>query len=112
MNIGLHHIVRQYRREDFLNYLKNSPLFKTFIDRVIYVVGIFSVLVLVPQLATILSTRSAEGVSILTWIGFFISSSFWLVYGLLHKEKPIIITNTGALIIDLMVIVSILIYQK
>jgi uncharacterized protein with PQ loop repeat len=111
MNIGLHHIVKEYRSRDFVSYLKNTTWFKAFIDRIIYVVGIFSVCVLIPQLSTILTTKSAEGVSILTWIGFFTSSSFWLAYGLLHKEKPIIITNIGAMILDATIIVAILLYK-
>jgi uncharacterized protein with PQ loop repeat len=111
MNIGLHHIVRQYRKQDFISYLKASPWFKVFIDRAIYVIGIFSVCILVPQLVEIISSKSAEGVSLITWVGFFISSSFWLVYGLIHKEHPIVITNAGALLIDFMIIVSILMYR-
>lgn len=110
MNFGLHHIVDNYRTQDFIDYLKRTDWFKRFIDRFIYVIGIFSVSILVPQLYEILSTKSAEGVSLITWMGFFTSSTFWLIYGILHKVKPIIITNTGAIILHTMIILSIIAY--
>lgn len=112
MNIEIHHFIKKYSLKDGSTELVLNNKFRNFINSFIYLVGFFSVMILIPQLLQILISKDAKGVSLITWAGFFISSSFWLFYGLIHKEKPIILTNSFALIIDALVIVSILFYRK
>lgn len=111
MNIGLHHLVKKYKIEQIPSEVILNNKFREFVNHFIYVVGFFSIIILLPQLLQILISKKAEGVSLLTWIGFFISSSFWLFYGIIHKEKPIILTNTFALAVDALVIASIIFYR-
>lgn len=46
-----------------------------------------------PQIARILRDRSAEGVSLLTWLIFALSGASWLAYGLLLAAPGIIVGN-------------------
>lgn len=108
MNIGIHHFLGKYGD---LN-LKDDPLlqskrFRAFINRSVYAAGTLGVIVIIPQIIKIWVSRDF-GASIFTWIGFFIGSVFWLFYGLVHKEKPIILTNFAVMIADLMVILGLL----
>ncbi len=46
-----------------------------------------------PQIARILRDRSAEGVSLLTWLIFALSGASWLAYGLILGAPGIIVGN-------------------
>lgn len=68
--------------------------------------GAISVAVNIPQLIAIWTSPSIAGVSIISWIGFFLGSLFWLIYGLLHQEKPIIVINGGLLIVQGLIVLG------
>ncbi|MBI2315006.1 hypothetical protein HYU93_03050 [Candidatus Daviesbacteria bacterium] len=114
MNIGLYHFLHKHKNlsENILikeeqvvvSQVHKSKEFCSFIDRGVYAVGILGVLVIIPQILKIWVDKDTNGVSIITWIGFFIGALFWLFYGIIHKEKPIILTNSAVLIADLLVI--------
>ena len=106
MNIGIHHFLRTYKNLDEETLINNRE-FRHFINRSIYIVSIFGVIVIIPQIIKIWIYRDF-GISLLTWIGFLIAATFWLFYGLIHKEKPIIITNSAVIIADLLVISGVL----
>ena len=64
-----------------------------------------------PQLIKILDTKDASGVSLTSWIGFSIFSLVWLIYGLVHKEKPIIFMNFALLIVQSLIAIGTFIYE-
>jgi MtN3 and saliva related transmembrane protein len=90
----------------FLNKKKNKEL----VDKLMYVVGVISPLTALPQLYNIWINKSIVGVSIVSWLLFTVIAACWLVYGLAHKEKPIIINNILWLIVDLIIVVGLIIY--
>lgn len=118
MNIGLHHFLHQHKdlsenilvkeEEVIVKEVRQSKEFCSFIDRGVYAVGILGVLVIIPQILKIWVDRDINGVSVITWIGFSIGALFWLFYGIIHKVKPIILTNFAVLIADLLVISGLL----
>ena len=62
-------------------------------DRAIYVVSIFGPIMTLPQLFKIWTLKSAIGISITSWIAFLVVAIFWLIYGMMHNEKPIIFSS-------------------
>jgi len=80
-------------------------------DKIIYLVGSFGILIFVPQLIKVWSPSSIAGVSLLSWLGLLIASTFWLIYGLIHKAKPIIFLNTLGAVIQLLIVIGILIHR-
>lgn len=81
-------------------------------DKVMYVIGLFAPLMTVPQITKIWYSHDADGVSALSWAGYAFGSTFWFVYGLLHKEKPIIICNGVAAFLQFMVVIGTLMFSK
>ena len=59
------------------------------LDRVIYAVGVIGPLMTIPQLVRIYSLRDASGVSALTWGAYALFDLPWIVYGIVHDERPI-----------------------
>ncbi len=82
-----------------------------FIDKFVMILAMVSPLFEIPQLVEIYSTKSAGSVSLLTWSFFVFMSIPWLIYGIAHKAKPIIILYSLWFLIDSVILVGILIYS-
>jgi uncharacterized protein with PQ loop repeat len=65
------------------------------IDRVVTAAAFIGPLTSLPQIIEIwFVDESAAGVSVLTWSAFVLMAVVWLLYGLVHKQRPVIISNT------------------
>lgn len=90
--------------------LKNKE-HKYIIDRVIMVTGLIGPLASIPQAAQIYTTQDAIGVSLITWSMFELVNATMLVYALVHRLPPLIISNVCWLIIQAIMIVGIVMYS-
>ena len=107
---GLHHFHRRKRI-----YQKHEPYphpdkWKNRMDKLIYVVGIAGPAVAIPQLMNVWFEKNTTGVSPITWSALSVIALFWLIYGIMHKSKPIIITHTGWIIINTLILIGIFIH--
>ena len=100
MHTGLHHALHHTHKK---SEGKTSNLIRL-IDRSAYLMGAVTIAINVPQLITVWTSPSTAGVSIVSWIGFSLGSLFWIIYGLLHHEKPIIVINGGLIIIQVLIV--------
>ena len=80
------------------------------VDRLMSIASVFHPLFAVPQIYSIYSTQSADGVSFWTWLGFLIMGIVFLLYGLAHKIKPFIVMQTLWLAVNLLVVIGIILY--
>jgi uncharacterized protein with PQ loop repeat len=56
------------------------------------------------------STKSALSVALETWVMYFLGSACMCVYGLVHKQKPILFMNLNILPVYVLIIVCTIIY--
>jgi uncharacterized protein with PQ loop repeat len=78
------------------------------LDKIAIVVAFLYPMSGIPQMWEVMN-GSTEGVSLLSWVGFMTFSLFFFIYGIVHKIKPIIITNFLWIVIDAVVVISILV---
>ncbi len=76
---------------------------KRILDIIIYPAGIIGPLLLVPQVIKIWTTRDATGVSAITFFGLMALGLIWIIYGAVHKDRPILIANVGFAILQFLV---------
>lgn len=88
--------------------LSPSNKFKRLLDKVVYFTGIFSVMMAIPQVLHIWIKQNAGGLSLITWATFMVNAVIWSIYGIFHKEKPIIIMYISYFIIDTLIVIGIL----
>lgn len=98
----LHHISRRKKAQKKSKY----PI----LDYLIYIGAAIGPITTLPQAYIIWIEKSAEGVSSITWFGYAAGSLLWLVYGLVHKEYPIIFTNVAMIGVQTVVLTGSLIY--
>lgn len=80
------------------------------VDRLIYFAAIVEPLFSLPQAYQIYHSKSAASVSVLSWLGFEVMTLIWLWYGIVHKEKTILIYQGLFFIIDGSVVIGALLY--
>lgn len=110
MTSGLHHF--HVRKRIHLKHEKypHHNKFIRFMDRFIYFVAISGPLVSIPQAFHIWYYKTSANVSYWTWLGFLFGAIFWLIYGIIHKERPIILANVLWIIIDIVILLGAIIY--
>lgn len=107
---GLHHFHARKRIHQLHEDYPHPNKAKRFMDKAIYVVGIIGPLMTIPQLAKIWIEKNASGVSAASWTAYTVCAIFWLIYGFMHREKPIIITYAVWLLLDAAIIVGVALY--
>jgi len=105
MHEGLHHSIGRSRTKGATKAIR-------LLDRMAYLMGAITVLVNIPQLIAVWASPDAQGVSMISWTGFFLGSCFWVIYGLLHKERPIIVMNVSLMIVQGFIVIGIFTRQN
>jgi uncharacterized protein with PQ loop repeat len=107
---ALHHLTVRKRIHVNHEIYPSKDKVKRVVDKIIYAVGIASVLISIPQLLEIWVGQNASGVSTTSWALWVLTDILWLTYGYLHKIKPIIIAYALAIITDILVVIGSIIY--
>ena len=106
-----HHLHVRKRVHLKLEEYPHPDKLKNFLDKIIYVVGVLGPIMTLPQLFKIWVEKDASGVSLFSWSGYLMTASIWLVYAIVHKEKPLIITYISWIIVEVFLIIGIVIYN-
>lgn len=100
----------KYERRQGLKQQRRSP-YIVFLDKLTFVVGVVGPFTVLPQIYSIFSTHSAAGVSLATWLLIFIVTFPWILYGMAHKEKSIIVSFILWEVMNLAVVIGVLLYR-
>jgi len=77
-----------------------------------YLAAILTTAAFLPQLLKTLKTKKADDVSLTTLIMFIIGVFSWIIYGYKISSTPILIANIITLILNLMILISKIYFQK
>jgi len=103
------HQRRRIKEKKLRNYPSNSKGVR-FLDKIMLLIAVAAPIMTIPQITKIYLLKNAAGVSTITWGAYILLNVPWLIYGFVHKEKPIIISTILWLIINTLVLVGALIY--
>jgi MtN3 and saliva related transmembrane protein len=110
MTQAMHHLHRRIRVYKKLEPIPHPNPHIRMLDKIIYLVGVVGPFITIPQILKIWSTQEALGVSLWSWVGYLILSIIWTIYGVVHKEKPIIVMNLLNVFMQFLVVLGIIIY--
>jgi uncharacterized protein with PQ loop repeat len=111
MSVELHHNIHEHIKDVNKHQRVHEKKWVKTIDDMVMIVGIIALLTSIPQIYQLIITQDGRGVSILTWFLYILSAAFWLLYGIAHEEKPIIINNLLWMIFEFIVVVLAAIYR-
>ncbi|TDO83100.1 MtN3 and saliva related transmembrane protein [Flavobacterium chryseum] len=82
------------------------------IDIVGLFAGICVTVSVIPQIYKVWKTKKVKQISLLTFSVLTFGIAIWVVYGILKKDFPIIITNSVSLFLNLVMVYFIIYYEK
>jgi len=85
---------------------KKKSVKKSKIDSLIYLAVVMGPLLTLPQLYSIW-VQGQKGVSIITWVAYLIGAIIWLIYGIKHNDKPLVMVEAAWILVDIMVIIGV-----
>jgi MtN3 and saliva related transmembrane protein len=87
-----HHIHRRKRRAAGTEPYPSRSFYLRTLDNVAIIAGIIGPIMTVPQIYDIFSSHSAAGVSGLSWLAFGILDIPFILYGIAHHDRLILVT--------------------
>jgi len=81
-------------------------------DYLVYFFMVATPLFEFPQVAAIYRHRSAEDVSLTTWLFFCVDNCVWMIYGLRKKEWPVFFTSLLYEVMEVAIVIGIILYMK
>jgi uncharacterized protein with PQ loop repeat len=107
----LHHIHLRKRVHKNLEQYPHPNKLKFYLDKLIMFIAIGAPLMTLPQIFEIWFYQNAIGVSAISWMAMAFMAFIWLLYGIAHKEKPIIICNFLWMSCDLIIVIGTFMYS-
>lgn len=81
------------------------------IEKAMWVAAILSPFVTIPQIIEVYTTHNVASLSLITWFFYAVTPCIWLLYGILHQDKFIVINNILWAIASTFVCVGIILYR-
>ncbi|MEO6024449.1 MAG: SemiSWEET family transporter [Burkholderiales bacterium] len=79
------------------------------LEKVLRGLSVVTMLMTVPQVLTVWVEASASGVSLVSWLAYFVSACLWFVYGVRKRDKTIYVACVGWIILDAAIVVGVLV---
>lgn len=87
-----------------------NPGFARLLDRIMLPAGLMGPFLGIPQAAKIWIEKDASSMALSTWLLFLIPASLWSLYGIVHREKPIIICNIAWMMLYISIAAGTIVY--
>ena len=110
MSLGLRHVEKR-KKERLSGFPTRSSILKNALDILIYPIAIGGPLAMLPQVIQLYSERDASSLALPTWVLFVCFNIIWFVYGIVHKDRPIILTNMVLAALNFSVVAGILLFR-
>lgn len=111
MSLAIHHLHKRKRVSKKQEPYPANSKWKRFLDKLVYVVGVLGPILTIPQIIKIWIYETAAGISLISWISYFAGAIVLFIYGLSHKEKLLIVMYGCWIIVDIILIISILLFN-
>jgi uncharacterized protein with PQ loop repeat len=110
MTDALHHLHKRKRIHNKLEQYPHPHISKRVIDRLVYIAGIVGPIMSIPQVLRVWVEQEARGISLISYSSYIILDLVWITYGLVHKEKPIVIMYILWTFVNISIVVGALTY--
>jgi MtN3 and saliva related transmembrane protein len=133
---GIHHISKRKRAAETIHLLENiegigektlnqikGKILKSFefypsdkfwiamLDKLLMIIAVVSPLMSLPQVYSIYASQSAGSLSLLSWSSWALFNLPWIVYGFVHKQKPIVVMYILWFLMNMSIVLGIILYS-
>ena len=107
----MHHLHVRKRIYTSLEQFPHPKASIRMFDYLMYAVGLLAPLALLPQVIHLFVYQNAAGLSLPTWCALGVINLLWAIYGDIHKDRLIFLSNTLIAGLDAAMVVGILWYS-
>ena len=100
----------QYKKNRLLGRESNKWWLRLF-EKLMYAVAIAAPLALAPQIYEIFTTKNVSGISLLSWVILTGIHLLWIVYALVHKATPVLVSSFLFILMNIAGILGIILYS-
>lgn len=108
MHLGSRH--QSLRRRGVLPHMRHKLVVRI-MDTLAYCASSLSLFFTLDQVRIIWINHTVEGVSLFAWLFYTNSAFIWLLYGYVHKDRVLIITNCAWVLFSLSIVVGIILFR-
>lgn len=83
---------------------------KQVLEFMIYFVGLLGTILTIPAAYRIWVAQDATGEALVSWLALTLFTPFWILYGILHKKRSLVMTYIVWFAINALVVIGILVY--
>jgi len=109
--VGMHHLSKRKRIHLKKEQYPHPNKWVRWLDKFLLIVAVLGPLITLPQIIEIYFVKNVSGVSIITWGLFALGAIPWIIYGFVHKEKPIVISYALWFVLALLIVVGVVVYS-
>lgn len=112
MHFHLHHLHLRKRKHPSTagDPYPHTSLGIRFLDKLLVFVAVVGPLANISQIIKIYGEMDAEGVSLTSWCMYAVFNIIWIVYGIVHKEKTILLAHILWFLTQAVVVIGIILY--
>lgn len=77
-----------------------------------YLVALISPVMTVPQFVLVWAHRQTAGLSLATWSAYTLASLLWLAYGLMQRQKPLVLSQALLLVLDFSIVLGVVLHRR
>jgi len=103
--VRLHNYIRRN-----IEHRAASTRLKAVVDMLIWPASLFGIIITLPQVWTIWYHHETAGVSVISWTGYIITATVWLLYGIVYRLRPVIITNSVWFFLNSFIVLGVILY--
>ncbi len=107
----IHHLQRRKRSHQNTEQYPHPNKWIKILDDILMAVAIIGPLMNLPQIYKIYSEQIASGLSLISWSLYAICDIPWIIYGIVHKEKPIMIAYILWFLTNMTVVIGIFLFD-
>lgn len=89
---------------------KKGTRFDRLLDNSVCVVAAISPIMTIPQIIKIWTIKDAESLSLPTWGTYALMNVFWLIYGIRHRNPPLLINSLLWAVLYVIILAGIFLY--
>ena len=109
--LSVHHLHKRKRIHQKKEAYPSKKFLVRFLDKLVFLAAIVSAVMTLPQVWVIYKEKNVGGLSLHSWITYFVVGIIWLLYGIVHKDRAIILGNIIFAVLNFLIVMGIVIYS-
>lgn len=72
--------------------------------------GVLLPILTIPQAYSVIIEKETAGVSLVTWSFYLLSSTLFAIFGVIHKQKLLIVTYIPFVLVEAVIVIGLFLY--